>query len=103
MLRALGPFDIEQAVVVIDGHVVGVEDIEGTDGFLARIAALRDEPPDPGCRGARRPGQGAQTRSGLALRPADDRPAHGRRRGARRAWRGLRLLPATRFSPSRSA
>jgi DUF1009 family protein len=42
VLRALGPFDIGQAVVVIDGHVVGVEDIEGTDGFLARIAALRD-------------------------------------------------------------
>ena len=41
VLRALGPFDIGQAVVVIDGHVVGVEDIEGTDGFLARIAALR--------------------------------------------------------------
>jgi DUF1009 family protein len=42
VLRALGPFDIGQAVVVIDGHVVGVEDIEGTDGFLARIAALRE-------------------------------------------------------------
>ena len=41
VLRALGPFDIGQAVAVIDGHVVGVEDIEGTDGFLARIAALR--------------------------------------------------------------
>jgi DUF1009 family protein len=41
VLRALGPFDIGQAVVVIDGHVVGVEDNEGTDGFLARIAALR--------------------------------------------------------------
>ena len=41
MLRALSPFDIGQAVVVIDGHVVGVEDIEGTDGLLARIAWLR--------------------------------------------------------------
>ena len=29
VLRALGPFDIGQAVVVIDGHVVGVEGIEG--------------------------------------------------------------------------
>jgi DUF1009 family protein len=28
-------------VVVIDGHVVGVEDIEGTDGLLSRIARLR--------------------------------------------------------------
>jgi len=26
---------------VIDGHVVGIEDIEGTDGLLARIAQLR--------------------------------------------------------------
>ena len=41
VLRALGPFDIGQAVVVIDGHVVAVEDIEGTDGLLARIAQLR--------------------------------------------------------------
>jgi DUF1009 family protein len=43
VLRALGPFDIGQAVVVIDGHVVGVEDIEGTDGLLARVARLRKE------------------------------------------------------------
>ena len=43
VLRALGPFDIGQAVVVIDGHVVGVEDIEGTDGLLARIAHLREQ------------------------------------------------------------
>jgi len=41
VLRALGPFDIGQAVVVIDGHAVGVEDIEGTDGLLARITRLR--------------------------------------------------------------
>ena len=43
VLRALGPFDIGQAAVVIDGHVVGVEDIEGTDGLLARVARLRTE------------------------------------------------------------
>ena len=43
VLRALGPFDIGQAVVVIDGHVVAVEDIEGTDGLLARVARLRGE------------------------------------------------------------
>jgi UDP-2,3-diacylglucosamine hydrolase len=43
VLRALSPFDIGQAVVVIDGHVVGVEDIEGTDGLLARVARLRAE------------------------------------------------------------
>ncbi len=43
VLRALSPFDIGQAVIVIDGHVVGVEDIEGTDGLLARVARLRAE------------------------------------------------------------
>ena len=42
VLDALGPFDIGQAVVVIDRHVVAVEDIEGTDGLLARIAGLRE-------------------------------------------------------------
>src|SRR3981189_337737 len=41
--RALSPFDIGQAAVVIDGHVVGVEDIEGTDGLLARVGRLRGE------------------------------------------------------------
>jgi UDP-2,3-diacylglucosamine hydrolase len=43
VLDALGPFDIGQAAVVIDGHVVAVEDIEGTDGLLARVARLRTE------------------------------------------------------------
>ena len=43
VLQALSPYDIGQAVVVIDGHVVGVEDIEGTDGLLARVARLRNE------------------------------------------------------------
>ncbi len=43
VLAALGPFDIGQAAVVIDGHVVGIEDIEGTDGLLARIAQLRTQ------------------------------------------------------------
>jgi UDP-2,3-diacylglucosamine hydrolase len=43
VLYALSPFDIGQAAIVIDGHVVGVEDIEGTDGLLARVARLRTE------------------------------------------------------------
>jgi hypothetical protein len=43
VLHALSPFDIGQAAIVIDGHVVGVEDIEGTDGLLARVARLRGE------------------------------------------------------------
>lgn len=40
-LRALSPFDVGQAVVVIDGHVVAVEGIEGTDAMLARVNQLR--------------------------------------------------------------
>jgi UDP-2,3-diacylglucosamine hydrolase len=43
VLLALSPFDIGQAAVVIDGHVVAVEDIEGTDGLLARVARLRQQ------------------------------------------------------------
>jgi DUF1009 family protein len=43
VLKALSPFDIGQATVVIDGHVVGVEGIEGTDELLKRIAGLRSD------------------------------------------------------------
>jgi DUF1009 family protein len=43
VLAALSPFDIGQAVVVIDEHVVAVEDIEGTDAMLKRVARLREE------------------------------------------------------------
>jgi DUF1009 family protein len=42
-LRAISPLDIGQALVIIDGHIVSVEDIEGTDGLLARISRLRDQ------------------------------------------------------------
>lgn len=41
VLAALSPFDVGQAAVVIDGHVVAVEDIAGTDALLARVADLR--------------------------------------------------------------
>lgn len=43
LMHAISPFDVGQAVVVIDGHVVAVEDIEGTDGLLTRVARLRSE------------------------------------------------------------
>jgi DUF1009 family protein len=43
VLRALSPFDIGQAVVVVDRHVIGVEGIEGTDALLSRVAQLRAE------------------------------------------------------------
>jgi DUF1009 family protein len=41
LIAAIGPFDIGQAVVVADRRVVAVEAAEGTDGMLARVAALR--------------------------------------------------------------
>jgi DUF1009 family protein len=40
-LRATGPFDVGQAVVVSGKHVQAVEAAEGTDGMLNRIAELR--------------------------------------------------------------
>ena len=41
MLGAIGPFDIGQAAVVANNHVVAVEGIEGTDLMLERVAELR--------------------------------------------------------------
>jgi DUF1009 family protein len=41
LLRAIGPFDVGQAVVVANNQVLMVEGIDGTDNMLARIAELR--------------------------------------------------------------
>ena len=41
VIAALGPFDVGQAAVVADNHVLAVEAAEGTDHLLARIADLR--------------------------------------------------------------
>ena len=40
-LRAIGPFDVGQAVVVSGKHVLAVEAAEGTDQMLARVAEMR--------------------------------------------------------------
>jgi len=40
-LRAIGPYDVGQAVVVAGKHVLAVEAAEGTDQMLARIAEMR--------------------------------------------------------------
>ncbi len=40
-LTASAPFDVGQAVVVVDGRVIAVEGAEGTDAMLARCAELR--------------------------------------------------------------
>ena len=42
-LHALSPFDVGQACIVIDGNIVALEDIAGTDALLTRVAALRAE------------------------------------------------------------
>lgn len=41
VLAATGPFDIGQAAVVADGHVLALEAAEGTDRMLQRVADLR--------------------------------------------------------------
>jgi len=41
VIAALGPFDVGQAAVVADNHVLGVEAAEGTDNLLTRIADMR--------------------------------------------------------------
>jgi len=41
VLVATAPYDIGQAVVVADNHVLALEAAEGTDNMLARIADLR--------------------------------------------------------------
>ncbi len=40
-LRAAGPYDVGQAVVVAGQHMLAVEAAEGTDAMLARVAEMR--------------------------------------------------------------
>jgi DUF1009 family protein len=41
VIAALGPFDVGQAAIVANNHVLAVEAAEGTDNLLLRIAELR--------------------------------------------------------------
>jgi DUF1009 family protein len=41
LLHAIGPFDVGQAAVVANHHVLAIEGAEGTDQMLARIAEMR--------------------------------------------------------------
>lgn len=43
LIAAMGPFDVGQAVVIADNHVLAVEAAEGTDNLLLRLADLRRE------------------------------------------------------------
>ena len=42
ILHALAPFDVGQAVIVCQEHVLGIEGREGTADLIARCAALKD-------------------------------------------------------------
>jgi UDP-2,3-diacylglucosamine hydrolase len=44
LIRALGPYDIGQSVVVAEGRIEAIEGVEGTDRMLARAAARRADP-----------------------------------------------------------
>jgi DUF1009 family protein len=50
LLRALGPHDVGQTVVVAEGRVLAVEAAEGTDAMIERVGELRrqDGPPRGG-------------------------------------------------------
>ena len=41
VVRAMGPFDVGQAVVVVNGHVIAIEGVEGTDKMLERCKSLK--------------------------------------------------------------
>lgn len=42
LLHAISPFDVGQACVTADRHVLAIEAAEGTDGVLERLVALRE-------------------------------------------------------------
>jgi UDP-2,3-diacylglucosamine hydrolase len=43
LIAALGPYDVGQAAIVADHHVLAVEAAEGTDNMLIRIAEMRKQ------------------------------------------------------------
>ena len=106
VIAALGPFDVGQAAVVADNHVLAVEAAEGTDNMLARVAELRRQgrvTTPPGVGVSR---QSAEARSGSPLRPARDRAANRRERRARgpcRAGRRRRQHDHRRSRPKVTA
>jgi DUF1009 family protein len=85
LLRATGPFDVGQAAIVADNHVLAIEGVEGTDGLLAHLAELRAKG-----RIHTRPGIGVLVK---APKPGQDRrldlPAIGPRTVAGAAAAGL--------------
>jgi DUF1009 family protein len=85
LLAATGSFDMGQAAIVADNHVLAVEAAEGTDAMVARVAALRAQG-----RIAAPPGRGVLVK---APKPLQDRrfdlPAVGPRTVEEAARAGL--------------
>jgi UDP-2,3-diacylglucosamine hydrolase len=94
VIAALGPFDVGQAVIVADDHVLAVEAAEGTDNMLARLAELRRQR-----RVTTAPGVGVLVK---APKPGQDRrfdlPAIGRQTVENVARAGLAGLAVTASS-----
>ena len=87
LLQRDRPFDVGQAAVVADNHVLAVEAAEGTDGMLARVAELRARGRIPTPAGSGVLVKAAKAQSGPPRRSADHRSAYRRGSGARRACR----------------
>ena len=63
IIRALGPFDIGQGVIVSGGRIEGIEAAEGTDRLIERVAAKR-----AGEAAAKRAGEAAAEKNDNARR-----------------------------------
>lgn len=73
VVKALGTYDIGQAVIVCDGELLAIEAAEGTDRMLARVAASNHRSDGTGPRGVlvKRPKPGQEMRIDLpAIGPA---------------------------------
>lgn len=86
VIRALGPFDVGQAVVVANGAVEAIEGAENTDAMLARLALQRRA--GDGVIGPRRGVLIKRPKPGQEMRV--DMPAIGPRTVARALEAGLR-------------
>ncbi len=91
MIAALGPFDVGQAAVIANNHVLAVEAAEGTDNMLNRLVELRAQR-----RVTSAPGTGVLVK---APKPDQDRrfdlPAIGPRTVANVARAGLGGIAVT--------
>lgn len=70
IVRALGPFDVGQAVIVAGGRVLAIEGVEGTDAMMARCAQRQRQRQGKGIL-VKRPKPGQELRVDLpAIGPA---------------------------------